>query len=119
MSFDFDAFPSAYEQIGAIAFELSGSFTVNPISFEACLESSDPEYTQVSFEDGTSGCLYYLYVFGFDEELGCSPAVIPDPDYGTCWGAWAYTPGDVTQINVRIGSQTSRAGQLVVRSLTW
>jgi endoglucanase len=121
MTFDFDSFPSAYEQIGAIAFELSGEFAISPSSFSACLETSDSAHTQVSLESGASGCLYYLYVYPFDEQLGCSPTAIDYPSDGTCWGDWLGlgSPSYVSQINLRIGSETSGAGQLVVRSVDW
>jgi endoglucanase len=120
MAFDFSAFPSADEQIGAIAFALSGNAYVEPLWFETCIEATDDEHVQVSFENGASGCLYPLTLLPVDGI--CRPAYIADPDYdGICWGAWelnAY-PGEVSQVNMRIGSFTSGARTLEVRSLTW
>lgn len=120
MTFDFTAFPSADEQIGAVAFALDGTFDVDPYTFETCIEATDLEHVQVSFEDGESGCLYPLYVY--DAGGNCWPAIVLDPDYdGVCWGAWEgdVLPGRSSQINIRIGSFTSGARQLEVHSLTW
>lgn len=102
------SFSAAYEA-GAIAFSLDAATAINPDSVAVDLVATGGD-AYVTLENGSSGCLYPLIDLGGTIGL--------DTFYSNCWGS--ALPGDpVLQINIRIDSLSSGAGQLTFYGISW
>lgn len=107
LEMSFDLSPSDDQQVGVVAFKLSGRYPVDPSLLEIEASSSGPIEVSLEIDDGEAGCLY--------ETIEYDGIYVPYASV-ICWGGFEHD-SLVEQINVRLAGYGSTSESMTIRGV--